>query len=53
MRIVETMLADYEKTPIQVTTPTLVKVNDNRFLVMWQEFETEKKEWLPIKLSFR
>ena len=37
-QMTKTVIANYEKTKIYTSTPTLVKVTNNQFAVLWQEF---------------
>ncbi|MEG0383709.1 MAG: hypothetical protein RR642_03040 [Solibacillus sp.] len=36
--IIKTEIANYEKSNLYTTTPTLVKVNNDKFVVLWQEY---------------
>lgn len=36
--IIETTIANYEDTTFYTTTPTLVKITNNKFIILWQEY---------------
>lgn len=40
--IIETTIANYENTALSTTTPTIVKITDDKFVVLWQEYLDDK-----------
>ncbi|MEO4054453.1 hypothetical protein [Solibacillus sp. CAU 1738] len=40
-QMTKTVIANYEKTKLYTTTPTLVKVTDDKFVVLWQEYSKD------------
>lgn len=41
--IIKTEIANYEKSNLYTSVPTLVKINNDKFVVLWQEYTEDSK----------